>query len=57
MGEVGSDPRAGYFFQRSSVPPRSPLHYQLENEGAMKTDNQSHRGPDEAGHWEGVPSD
>ena len=34
-GEVGSDPRAGYFFQRSSVPPRSPLHYQLENGGAM----------------------
>ena len=33
MGEVGSDPRAGYFFQRSSVPPRSPLHYQLENGG------------------------
>ena len=35
MGEVGSDPRAGYFFQRSSVPPRSPLHYQLENGGAI----------------------
>ena len=34
-GEVGSDPRAGYFFQRSSVPPRSPLHYQLENGGAI----------------------
>ena len=33
-GEVGSDARAGYFFQRSSVPPRSPLHYQLENGGA-----------------------
>ena len=33
-GEVGLDPRAGYFFQRSSVPPRSPLHYQLENGGA-----------------------
>jgi hypothetical protein len=32
-GEVGSDPRAGYFFQRSPVPPRSPLHYQLENGG------------------------
>ena len=31
---MGSDPRAGYFFQRSSVPPRSPLHYQLENGGA-----------------------
>ena len=29
----GSDPRAGYLFQRSSVPPRSPLHYQLENGG------------------------
>ena len=28
-GEVGSDPRAG------SVPPRSPLHYQLENGGAI----------------------
>jgi hypothetical protein len=25
----GSDPRAGYLFQRSSVPPRSPLHYKL----------------------------
>ena len=37
MGEVGSDPRAGYFFQRSSVPPRSPLHYQLENGGAINT--------------------
>ena len=34
-GEVESDPRAGYLFQRSSVPPRSPLHYQLENGGAI----------------------
>ena len=33
-GEV--DPRAGYCFQRSSVPPRSPLHYQLENGGAKR---------------------
>jgi hypothetical protein len=35
-GEVGLDPRAGYFFQRNSVPPRSPLHYQLENGGAIR---------------------
>ena len=37
-GEVGSDPRTatGYFFQRSSVPPRSPLHYQLENGGGVQ---------------------
>ena len=31
--------RAGYLFQRSSVPPRSPLHYQLENGGAVCPDS------------------
>ena len=32
-GGIGSSRRL--LFQRSSVPPRSPLHYQLENGGAI----------------------
>ena len=32
--EVGSDPRAGYFFQRSSVPPRADCVRKLERGGA-----------------------
>ena len=35
-GGIGSSRRL--LFQRSSVPPRSPLHYQLENGGAINLD-------------------
>ena len=34
--EVGSDPRAGYIFQRSSVPPRADCVRKLERGGANK---------------------
>ena len=34
---VGSDPRAGYFFQRSSVPPRADCVRKLERGGAKIT--------------------
>ena len=43
-GGIGSSRRL--LFQRSSVPPRSPLHYQLENGGA-KTRG---KGPTDGGH-------